>query len=145
MARCWRDGQTREVFGTILNTLPIIVYRLIAGDTLEERIYQRQVAKEGLSGALIDFLGGADSFSKKDLKDLFTVRKEYETRAEGSCLTHDLLVSGGVVNGGKKELGALNDYGQARSEDECREALEEDLGRVWRDCGGGISFILAKN
>jgi DNA repair and recombination protein RAD54B len=141
MARCWRDGQKREVF----------VYRLIAGDTLEERIYQRQVAKEGLSGALIDFLGGADSFSKKDLKDLFTVKKEYDMREEGSSLTHDLLgcacQSGEGQGGGKKsELGALGEYKHAGSEEDCIEKLEEaDLGRVWSDCAGGISFILAKN
>jgi hypothetical protein len=107
------------------------------------------VAKEGLSGALIDFLGGADSFSKKDLKDLFTVKKDYDVRDEGSCLTHDLLgcdcQQSGKGNGGvKKELGALAEYRHAGSEQDCIEKLgEEDLGRVWADCA--ISFILAKN
>jgi len=99
---------------------------------------------------LIDFLGGADSFSKKDLKDLFTVKKEYDVRGEGSCLTHDLLGckcqgSGGTGKEGLS-LGALAVYKHAGSEADCRGKLgEEDLGRVWADCKGGISFILAKN
>ena len=38
MRRCWRDGQTREVF----------VYRLVAAGTIEERIMQRQEKKVGL-------------------------------------------------------------------------------------------------
>ena len=92
MARVWRDGQTR----------PVLVYRLATAGTLEEKIFQRQVTKQGLGPgivgaeasedgdkALSDFDqqevatsskksrkagGGQFHFSKEELKDLFTFR-----------------------------------------------------------------------
>ncbi|XP_041962952.1 DNA repair and recombination protein RAD54B isoform X1 [Alosa sapidissima] len=77
MARVWRDGQRKTVH----------IYRLLTTGTIEERIYQRQVCKQGLSGAVVDLGKGADhiSFSSEDLRDLFT----FETKT--TCLTHQLL------------------------------------------------------
>ncbi|XP_063869839.1 DNA repair and recombination protein RAD54B-like isoform X1 [Scylla paramamosain] len=76
MARVWRDGQHRKVH----------IYRLLVTGTLDEKMYQRQVRKQGLSGAVVD---ARDServhFSTEELKDLFTVH--WDT----ACLTHDLL------------------------------------------------------
>jgi SNF2 family DNA or RNA helicase len=37
-ARCWRDGQKKRCF----------TYRLLATGTVEEKIFQRQLAKQGL-------------------------------------------------------------------------------------------------
>ncbi|KAG9095961.1 helicase, partial [Ceratobasidium sp. 370] len=67
MARIHRDGQKRPVF----------IYRLITAGTIDEKIYQRQVTKLGLSNSLIseaavtDKAGsskssGADSFTRRD-------------------------------------------------------------------------------
>jgi DNA repair and recombination protein RAD54B len=69
MARVWRDGQKRNVF----------IYRLLATGTIEEKIYQRQVAKQGLSGAVVDDKKGESSsatFSLEELRDLFTLRTD---------------------------------------------------------------------
>lgn len=54
--------------------------------TIEERIFQRQVSKQGLSGTVVDLGKGADhtSFSTNDLQDLFSL-------TDTPCLTHDLL------------------------------------------------------
>lgn len=54
--------------------------------TIEERIFQRQVSKQGLSGTVVDLGKGADhtSFSLNDLRDLFSL-------TDTPCLTHDLL------------------------------------------------------
>ncbi|KAF9318403.1 helicase [Linnemannia elongata] len=77
MARIHREGQQRPVF----------IYRLLLSGTIEEKMYQRQMTKIGLSDALMD--GKAterlDKFSKEELRDLFTFHED-ET-----CLTHSLL------------------------------------------------------
>ncbi|TDL24190.1 hypothetical protein BD410DRAFT_745512 [Rickenella mellea] len=82
MARIHRDGQKRPVF----------IYRLLTAGTIDEKIYQRQVTKLGLSDSLLG-TGAADgggksksdSFTAKDLRDLFTI--QHNT----GCHTHDLL------------------------------------------------------
>ncbi|KAJ3180474.1 helicase [Geranomyces variabilis] len=76
MARVWRDGQKREVR----------IYRFICTGTIEEKIYQRQLTKVGLSDALIDKRDmDKNDFSASDLKDIFTLNLTTE------CATHDLL------------------------------------------------------
>uniref|UniRef100_A0A670IE18 RAD54 homolog B n=1 Tax=Podarcis muralis TaxID=64176 RepID=A0A670IE18_PODMU len=77
MARVWRDGQRHTVH----------IYRLLTTGTIEEKIYQRQISKQGLSGAVVDFSKGSEHirFSVEELRDLFTLHEE------SSCLTHDLL------------------------------------------------------
>ncbi|KAM7383515.1 hypothetical protein PAMP_003161 [Pampus punctatissimus] len=76
MARVWRDGQKKTVH----------IYRLLTAGTIEERIFQRQVSKQALSGTVVDLGKGADhaSFSTNDLRDLFSL-------TDTPCLTHDLL------------------------------------------------------
>ena len=44
MARIWRDGQKK----------PVSVYRLVTAGTIEEKIYQRQIAKIGLGDGVVD-------------------------------------------------------------------------------------------
>jgi len=66
-ARVWRDGQQKRVY----------VYKLMTTGTIEEKIFQRQINKEGLQ-SVVD--GGDDNsaqaeenlMSKDQLKDLFT-------------------------------------------------------------------------
>lgn len=55
--------------------------------SIEEKIYQRQVSKQGLSGTVVDLAKKAEhsSFSAEELRDLFS----FEPNT--SCLTHDLL------------------------------------------------------
>lgn len=77
MARIWRDGQKHVVY----------IYRLLTTGTIEEKVYQRQISKQGLSGAVMDVIGSkADvNFSQEDLKDLFSINLTTD------CDTHDLL------------------------------------------------------
>ncbi|KAG7242029.1 hypothetical protein INR49_024074 [Caranx melampygus] len=76
MARVWRDGQRKTVH----------IYRLLTAGTIEERIFQRQVSKQGLSGTVVDLGKGAEhtSFSTNELRDLFSL-------TDTPSLTHDLL------------------------------------------------------
>ncbi|XP_011875667.1 PREDICTED: DNA repair and recombination protein RAD54B-like isoform X3 [Vollenhovia emeryi] len=44
MARIWRDGQKKDVY----------IYRFLTTGTIEEKIYQRQISKAGLSESVVD-------------------------------------------------------------------------------------------
>ncbi|KAJ7413284.1 hypothetical protein WISP_92066 [Willisornis vidua] len=77
MARVWRDGQKHTVH----------IYRLLTTGTIEEKIYQRQISKQDLSGAVVDLSKTSEHihFSIEELKNLFTLHEN------SSCVTHDLL------------------------------------------------------
>jgi DNA repair and recombination protein RAD54B len=78
MARVWRDGQKSTVH----------IYRLLTTGTIEEKMFQRQLVKQGLTGAVIDSNSGArPQFSVEELKDLFTLREKT------LCDTYDLICS----------------------------------------------------
>ena len=98
MARVWRDGQLR----------PVTVYRLATTGTLEEKIFQRQITKQGLGGGFLDedkgSVGGKKfHFTKEELRDIFSLN------ADTSCDTHDLL---GCPCGG---VGSVEGQGAAKS------------------------------
>ncbi|KAF5448145.1 hypothetical protein F2P56_028703 [Juglans regia] len=66
-ARVWRDGQKKRVY----------IYRLLSTGTIEEKVYQRQMSKEGLQKVIqqeqADTLTTQVNFlSMEDLRDLFT-------------------------------------------------------------------------
>lgn len=78
MARIWRDGQKRTVQIYRLTLIPIFKkiifrtnwdFRLLTTGTIEEKIFQRQVLKQGLSGAVVDARDSTQGhFSKEELK-----------------------------------------------------------------------------
>jgi hypothetical protein len=73
-ARCWRDGQTKRCF----------TYRFLATGTVEEKIFQRQLSKEGLQ-SVVDDKQQVNSLSTKDLRNLFKLRQSTPSD------THDKL------------------------------------------------------
>lgn len=79
MARIHRDGQKKECF----------VYRFLLAGTMDEKIYQRQLSKIGLSDSLMDTsvssVKSSDAFTQEELRDIFTLH----TRT--ACITHDQL------------------------------------------------------
>lgn len=90
MARCHRDGQKRPVF----------IYRFLTTGAIDEKIYQRQVTKLGLSASLIGSAGSSsasktDSFSRKELRDIFRIHPDT------ICNTHDLLECQCEESGGR--------------------------------------------
>nr|GAT57610.1 predicted protein [Mycena chlorophos] len=88
MARCHRDGQKR----------PVHIYRFLTAGAIDEKIFQRQVTKQGLRTALIgdsasNATSKSDSFTRKELRDIFRIH------LDTPCNTHDLLAcscDGGV-------------------------------------------------
>ncbi|WFD08181.1 helicase [Malassezia vespertilionis] len=83
MARIHRDGQMK----------PCFIYRLLLVGTMDEKIYQRQLTKIGLSDALMgteaqsaqESAAARDSFSLEEIKDIFTLHTNTQ------CLSHDQL------------------------------------------------------
>uniref|UniRef100_A0A8C4QGT4 RAD54 homolog B n=1 Tax=Eptatretus burgeri TaxID=7764 RepID=A0A8C4QGT4_EPTBU len=77
MARVWRDGQSKTVH----------IYRLLTTGTIEEKMYQRQVTKQALSGSVVNVGGETEHtrFSADDLRHLFLL----DTSTD--CATHTML------------------------------------------------------
>ncbi|KAI8615559.1 SNF2 family N-terminal domain-containing protein [Chytriomyces sp. MP71] len=134
MARVWREGQK----------MPVKIYRFLTTGSIEERIFQRQISKMGLSDALMDQAGegaGATKFSKEELRDLFTFSKDVE------CLSMQIPddeVRERVMNG----FSAFSFGQSARDESlERISALDSVLGDTFRVAGviqGLVSFCLVK-
>ncbi|KAI9862639.1 MAG: helicase [Vezdaea acicularis] len=82
MARIHRDGQRRSVR----------IYRLLIAGAMDEKIYQRQVTKQGLADSVMDQKSSSGTFSRAELMDLFSL----DTTSQ--CQTHDLL---GCLCGGR--------------------------------------------
>jgi len=67
MARVWRDGQKKPVF----------IYRLLTTGSIEEKIFQRQTHKKGLSSAVVDCEQNVERhFSLSELRELFKLKKD---------------------------------------------------------------------
>ena len=73
-ARCWRDGQQKNCY----------TYRFLSAGTLEEKIFQRQLSKEGLA-AVVEDKEQVNSLSSGELKQLFSFRENTPSD------THDKL------------------------------------------------------
>lgn len=71
-ARVWRDGQKKRVY----------IYRFLSTGTIEEKVYQRQMSKEGLQKVIQQEQGNTKmqdqgcSLSTEDLRDLFTFHEQ---------------------------------------------------------------------
>ncbi|ORY77597.1 SNF2 family N-terminal domain-domain-containing protein [Leucosporidium creatinivorum] len=111
MARIHREGQQKQC----------VIYRFLTSGTMDEKIFQRQTTKLGLSGSLMDNdnVGAAskgDAFTISDLRNIF---KHHPGVA---CQTHELL-------GCRCHLGE-DDQGDAfdPADDEEDEDLPLELG-----------------
>ncbi|XP_010534308.1 PREDICTED: protein CHROMATIN REMODELING 25 isoform X2 [Tarenaya hassleriana] len=142
-ARIWRDGQKKRVF----------VYRFLSTGTIEEKVYQRQMSKEGLQKVIqhehTDTIVRQGNFlSAEDLRDLFSfhenVRSEiHENMSCSRCqnLDHDIgsfnkrndskldnntcQTDGDDIGGFAEIAGCLNEL--KCSEKQVGTPLEEDL------------------
>ncbi|KIM23797.1 hypothetical protein M408DRAFT_332159 [Serendipita vermifera MAFF 305830] len=120
MARIHRDGQKRTVF----------IYRLLTAGTIDEKIYQRQITKMGLSEAMMG-AGAAnsksktDSFTSKELRDLFNVYPYV------ACHTHELLGCSCEAKGATSEHASppRRKFVQPDSQEE-EEEEEEEMGFI---------------
>lgn len=117
MARIHRDGQKR----------PCRIYRLLTMGALDEKIFQRQVTKQGLADSVIDSKSSSASFTREELRDLFTLNEE---DGDG-CQTHKLICCpcGGRGNGGGL-VPAADEKEHPASEDGDDESDDDELPEV---------------
>uniref|UniRef100_A0A0A0LJN1 Helicase C-terminal domain-containing protein n=3 Tax=Cucumis sativus TaxID=3659 RepID=A0A0A0LJN1_CUCSA len=69
--RAWRYGQTKPVFA----------YRFLAHGTMEEKIYKRQVTKEGLAARVVDRQQVYRTISREEMLHLFEFGDEENLEA----------------------------------------------------------------
>ncbi|KAI0375644.1 hypothetical protein BV20DRAFT_959644 [Pilatotrama ljubarskyi] len=111
MARIHRDGQKR----------PVYIYRFLTTGSIDEKIYQRQVTKLGLSESLMGSGSSeskSDSFTRKDLLDIFTVHPLT------ACNTHDLLDCPCEASGGETAHAMISDLEEASSSSEDEDPVK---------------------
>ena len=104
MGRIWRDGQKKHVY----------IYRLFLSGTIEEKIYQRQTAKENLSSTVMDAKKGVSKFSKEYLKEIFSFTDKCNSFEQGDDIgemvgselevVRDLIDIAKKVQGDKDEV-----------------------------------------
>jgi transcriptional regulator ATRX len=70
--RCYRYGQKKPVF----------VYRLLAYNSMEEKIYKRQVVKSAMAARIVDKIEPDRVFTEKEHAELFQFEEEVATRQE---------------------------------------------------------------
>ena len=71
-ARCWRDGQRYQCY----------TYRFVSSGTLEERMLQRQLSKEGLQNVIED---------KDQVRDSASVSERFRTSTLGRRRRRDAV------------------------------------------------------
>ncbi|KAL7156802.1 hypothetical protein ABFS83_02G033500 [Erythranthe nasuta] len=88
-ARVWRDGQKKRVY----------IYRFLSTGTIEEKVYQRQMSKEGLQQVIqreqVDSEKG-NHLSTEDLRDLFSFDESmsseiHEKMCCNRCKQHEMM------------------------------------------------------
>ncbi|AQK75165.1 DNA repair and recombination protein RAD54 [Zea mays] len=111
-ARVWRDGQKKRVY----------IYRFLSTGTIEEKVYQRQMSKEGLQKVIqqeqADNKMQGNSLSTEDLRDLFIfhehVRSEIHKNLKCSRCDKDgdpaLDGTGFAATGHKASIPGVQDY-----------------------------------
>ncbi|PQQ10890.1 protein CHROMATIN REMODELING 25 [Prunus yedoensis var. nudiflora] len=82
-ARVWRDGQKKRVY----------IYRFLSTGTIEEKVYQRQMSKEGLQKVIQQeqtdsSMAQGNLLSTEDLRDLFTFHESVrsEVHEKMNCI-----------------------------------------------------------
>eukprot|EP00928_Gymnodinium_smaydae_P006100 TRINITY_DN12125_c0_g2_i4.p1 TRINITY_DN12125_c0_g2~~TRINITY_DN12125_c0_g2_i4.p1 ORF type:complete len:944 (-),score=121.45 TRINITY_DN12125_c0_g2_i4:52-2883(-) len=81
MARCWRDGQKK----------PCFIYRLFTKGTIDEKVYQRQICKDGLSTMMVTETGEVEQSDLKESLAADLVKDLFSLSEDTPCATHDML------------------------------------------------------
>jgi len=122
----WRDGQKRRVFE----------YRFFTTGTIEEKVFQRQLSKEGLQGGLFDAELQLMTSSSDDLRDLFSLQLDTLSDTFDS-LGLDKSVPLHSQQVGTPAMEALQDWGHHTSPE---TLSDEVLTRCWDD---SVSFVFS--
>ncbi|ESQ47978.1 hypothetical protein EUTSA_v10020013mg [Eutrema salsugineum] len=129
-ARVWRDGQKKRVY----------VYRFLSTGTIEEKVYQRQMSKEGLQKVIQheqtdNSTRQGNLLSTEDLRDLFSfhgdVRSEIHEKMSCIRCQNDASGTENIEEGDENNV-----------DDNACQIDEEDIGGFAKDAA---CFHLLKN
>ena len=70
VCRVYRYGQRKHCY----------IYRLIADFTMEKRIYDRQIAKQGMSDRVVDELQPQNQFTRNEVENLIHFAVKFPLR-----------------------------------------------------------------
>ncbi|CAH8372900.1 unnamed protein product [Eruca vesicaria subsp. sativa] len=122
-ARVWRDGQKKRVY----------VYRFLSTGTIEEKVYQRQMSKEGLQKVIQheqtdNSTRQGNLLSTEDLRDLFSfhgdVRSEIHEKMNCTRCQNDASVTENMEEGNENNV-----------DDNTCQIDQEDIGGFANDAG----------
>ncbi|KAJ3695883.1 hypothetical protein LUZ60_001260 [Juncus effusus] len=127
-ARVWRDGQKKRVY----------IYRFLSTGTIEEKVYQRQMSKEGLQKVIqqgnVDSEEKGNSLSREDLRDLFTLRDDIKSEIHENikCARCSELSNNSSTEECETDIGGFAEmsgllHKLKSSEKQIGSPLEEDL------------------
>lgn len=117
-ARVWRDGQTKRCF----------IYRFLTTGTIEEKIYQRQLSKEGLSGVLGGSTADA-SLTKEELRDLFQLDSRALEQPSDTHLSLGCECLDSYAIRTEEEAARVDEQQQADAEKHAKAIAEEEARR----------------
>ncbi|KAG4404021.1 hypothetical protein AAZX31_01G229500 [Glycine max] len=140
-ARVWRDGQKKRVY----------IYRFLSAGTIEEKVYQRQMSKEGLQKVIQQeqtdsLVAQGNLLSTENLRDLFTFHENikseiHENMQCSRCQTFDgprsteaqSTITDSESDEETSDIGGFAEIAGClqnlkRSEKQVGSPLEEDLG-----------------
>ncbi|KAL1202843.1 Protein CHROMATIN REMODELING 25 [Cardamine amara subsp. amara] len=130
-ARVWRDGQKKRVY----------VYRFLSTGTIEEKVYQRQMSKEGLQKVIQheqtdNSTRQGNLLSTEDLRDLFSFHGDVrsEIHEKMSCTRCQNDASGTTEN--------MEEGNEINVDDNACQIDQEDIGGFAKDAE---CFHLLKN
>ncbi|XP_045816620.1 protein CHROMATIN REMODELING 25 isoform X2 [Trifolium pratense] len=140
-ARVWRDGQKKRVY----------IYRFLSAGTIEEKVYQRQMSKEGLQKVIQreqsdSAVAQGNLLSTEDLRNLFTFEENVKSEIHekmrcGRCQPYDgpqdtdvlsTMINGECDDDDTSDIGGFAEIAGClgnlkRSEKQVGNPLEEDL------------------
>jgi len=127
--RVYRIGQTKPVF----------IYRLVAQGTMEEKVYRRQVQKQGLAQRVLDEQQVGRFFSSGDLKELYMFECEStpETEDDGGKrfkkpkdgVFADLLFQGSWA----RRVSKYHEHDSLLDHIESEELSQEERAAAWAE------------
>lgn len=90
------DAQARERAYRFGQKNAVTIYRLITAGTIEEKIYHRQIFKTAMSNQVLQDPKQRRLFTRKDLKDLFTLKEDvHSVESGGSGFTETARITKG--------------------------------------------------
>ena len=145
------DNQAKERSYRIGQDKKVTVYRLITKDTIEEKVYQRQIFKEHLTSAVLQNPKQKRFFSRTDLQDLFVCPPARSDSVHAQT-EHIFAATGGHVRAAKEEVGASAEVSRQLAPDKREErpavVVKKEEGKTADDEKDGddsdlLSFVLS--